>query len=153
LEAKRSNLGYSVEASIGLQSLSSAENAFAEINAILQTIHESWQLTSRTCATFIKNSSASKVDITIEQAAQIAIAWKENQEGLTKAMKSVARCCDAIMIDPNGGTGLSRRRRSSSSQRSHPLPDTISSESVLYFTVFIAVAWYVVDTILNRGEF
>lgn len=86
----------------GTKALHATRDSMAEIAYVLRTIHKFWQFTSTKCEDYITESLTGTPNLTMEQAAQFAAAWKGYQAALKEALTSVARSCDAILVDAVG---------------------------------------------------
>jgi hypothetical protein len=83
-----------------MKAFSATQDSLTTIKIALEHIHEFWRITSEACQALVVSPSEGGPNITVRQAEQVASAWKEYQEALKGAITSIARSCDAILVDP-----------------------------------------------------
>lgn len=82
-----------------LKALSGAKDSLAEIHSSLREIRQFWWSTSRVCQNFVSKGA---ITIKRRQAVSLARTWREYQEALNEAASSIAKTCDAILVNAVG---------------------------------------------------
>jgi hypothetical protein len=86
--------------------LAEVEQGLARVGGDLDNICQFWLSMSEMCQKFVK-----KAEVSITQAEAFAVAWRTHQRGLAVAIKSIAKSCDVITVEPSRPHLRQPRRR------------------------------------------
>ncbi|KAJ7671640.1 hypothetical protein DFH06DRAFT_1178228 [Mycena polygramma] len=110
----------------GLEDVSSARAALAEIRASLSVAYQFWTGVSTTCRSLLKSDE----NILRDRARNLGDTWKEYQERIVEAKVSITRSLDAVAIEPAAPPPSLRRqqrRRGSSKSEASSSSSNLSS--------------------------
>jgi hypothetical protein len=96
----------------GLQLLADTEQALSRVKGNLEDIEIFWRSTSELCQMLVK-----KPDIGVTAAQMYAVAWSAHQKALMVAIKSIAKSCNVILIEPSGSPCVRQLSRSGHHRR------------------------------------
>jgi hypothetical protein len=94
----------------GLKALTNVKAAFDQISVSLRSIRQYLKAISRECKRFMDKSQSGKPNISEREADEIAQAWTRHQDALLRAITSIAKSSDVILLDALGPSAHSPTR-------------------------------------------
>ncbi|PVG00274.1 hypothetical protein CPB86DRAFT_729877 [Serendipita vermifera] len=84
------------------KSLQELDKALPRLTSNIETVYRIWELTSKGCSSLIADLNDRGYNITVADIEGITFNWKGYQEGIDKAIVSITKSSDAILVTASG---------------------------------------------------